>query len=172
MYFFSLQNVGFPTNWILFHINVVIIAQHFPTVLLAEKSDSSRNMSSQTKVMHFLKKVTPLKRKRRRCLVKLQLQVCMCFLSQSTGRILQQTVPVQSAVVEKKICAFLLPQSWLVRSKLSIYFFLSVILSKFFSFFIETLVLPLSVIVVFLCPFYNQNRNGISVVSCFMLQKR
>lgn len=53
MYFFSLQNFGFPTNWILFHINVVIIAQHFPTVLLAEKSDRSRNMSSQTKVMHF-----------------------------------------------------------------------------------------------------------------------
>lgn len=53
MYFFSLQNFAFPTNWILFHINVVIIAQHFPTVLLAEKSDSSRNMSRQTKVMHF-----------------------------------------------------------------------------------------------------------------------
>lgn len=56
MYFFSLQNFGFPTNWILFHINVVIIAQHFPTLLIAEKSDSSRNMSSQAKVMQFKKK--------------------------------------------------------------------------------------------------------------------
>lgn len=55
---------------ILFHINVVIIAQHFPTVLIAEKSDSSRNMSSQTKVMHFKKKSHTFEEKKAQMLGK------------------------------------------------------------------------------------------------------
>lgn len=94
----------------------------------------------------------------------------MCFLSQSTGRVLQQTVPVQSAVVEKKKSAYFycLKVGWLdILSKLSIYFFLSVILSNFFSFFIETLVLPLSVIVFFYVHFTT--KIGMEFLLCHAL---
>lgn len=151
MYFFSLQNFGFPTNWILFHINVVIIAQHFPTVLLAEKSDSSRNMSSQTKVMHFLKSHT-FEEEKAQMLGKTVAAGLHVFSFTVYRQSFAADSPCAISSCRKKKSAYFycLKVGWLdILSKLSIYFFLSVILSNFFSFFIETLVLPLSVIVFF-----------------------
>lgn len=114
MYFFILQNFGFPTNWILFHINVVIIAQNFPTVLIAEKSDSSRNMSSQTKVMH-LKKSHTFEEEKAHMLGKTVAAGLHVFSFTVYRQSFAAHSPCAISSCRKKICTFLLPQRRLVR---------------------------------------------------------